>query len=283
MTALPNPRQPDTPERRREKTERLLRQASAWTPDTPPGDFIERAQRRIERELPARRRMEPHARLWWGLGTISTAGVAAACALFALTGRMPVLERATEAPLEPFAARTTETTETTETTGSTKTAGQESRPSAEVGSPDSGQTDSPESFAAARKRPGKGTAETADRVTARAERAGRVGPATLRRTASRPKPRYRRSYARLESRDVRKVGDAERESAKLAPENATSGKKDAPVAAIAATAAPEVYATEDGRVLVPVVITQTSPDGTEVSYTPAVVEMAYQPANTPAD
>jgi hypothetical protein len=48
---------------------------------------------------------------------------------------------------------------------------------------------------------------------------------------------------------------------------------------ITATPAPEIYTTDDGRILVPMVVAHTSEDGTEVSYTPTVVEMAYQPVN----
>lgn len=235
MTTARQPGQPDTPEQRRAKVERLLRESATWESDVPPTDFVAVAmQKQREKE-----RKQPSLwNAWWGL---STAGVAAACVLFSFTGKMPLLE-----------SRVVELHSPSPTVPSVS----QSTPAPSVANP---QVTKP---APTEIRPVSGTEERGS-------------------GSSRPVRRVHRNSNRVawEQRSLSKSPvKPTLPKNETAPTDNKGATLDAQNNNITATPTSEVYTTDDGRMLVPVVLTHTSEDGTEVSYTPAVVEMAYQPA-----
>jgi hypothetical protein len=105
-------------------------------------------------------------------------------------------------------------------------------------------------------------------------------PTTARRTsASRQERAYRKPLrANATARQTAIPRSPAPEVKRLpAPEvQANDLPGDTTRATVTATPTSEVFTTEDGRIFVPMVLAHTSEDGSEVSYTPAVVEVAYR-------
>lgn len=239
------------------RTEAILRRAAAWETETP--EPVGLAYRALTKKGvlrgEGRQRFSP-IRHWWGIGTL---GVASVLAVLIYTHPISFDTPSAHAP-------TPEPTPLTQKATSAPSGGATAEKVMSPTTLDAGKAKQNE----AKRRAAKRQAPSTVSVEAKHPRSfahrgvGRRGPETMYRPRNRTFLAHNRQHSRRH------------ETAHPAAPQST-GKETMGASQLAANPSPLDAAPSDYRILVPIVLTRESDDGSEIIATPAVMELAYEP------